>query len=211
LLSLHRRGFEGLRLERALPSLFPDPILGWCVPEAQPRSGAAFDALLDPGFEPSAEPILAGGPGLSGSARFTGTSRLLVLRPDRVRVEVEASEPGLLVLADAYDPGWTATVNGRAATALRANVAFRAVPVPAGRHEVEMVYRPPAVVQGLALTLAAAGRGGRGRRGGGAAIVGWKESRNPRYGIGSMRSGVTRNRCPSLALTISENASPVTV
>ncbi len=164
-LSLHRRGLEGLRLERALPSLFPDPILVWRVPDAQPRSWvvgrtriadgrAAFQALLHPSFEPSKDAILAGGPRLAGSAGFRGTSRLLALRPDRVRVEAEASEPGLLVLADAYDPGWTATVDGRAAPVLRANVAFRAVPVPAGRHEVEMVYRPRAVVRGLALTLA---------------------------------------------------------
>ena len=164
-LSLHRRGFEGLRLERALPSLFPEPILVWRVPDAQPRSWvvgrtrvadgrAAFDALLDPGFEPSGEAVLAGGPGLAGSAPFAGTSRLLALHPDRVRALAEASAPGLLVLADAYDPGWTATVDGRPAPVLRANVAFRGVPVPAGRHEVEMVYRPRAVLRGLALTFA---------------------------------------------------------
>ena len=36
-----------------------------------------------------------------------------------------------------------------------ANVAFRAVAVPAGRHVVVMRYRPPAVLEGLALSVVA--------------------------------------------------------
>jgi uncharacterized membrane protein YfhO len=56
------------------------------------------------------------------------------------------------VVADTYDPGWKATVDGRDAPLLRANLAFRAVPVDAGRHTVEMRYRPAAVVIGLAIS-----------------------------------------------------------
>jgi len=53
---------------------------------------------------------------------------------------------------DAYDPGWRATLDGGAAPLLRANVAFRAVPVPAGRHEVELRYRPRSLILGLLVT-----------------------------------------------------------
>jgi uncharacterized membrane protein YfhO len=35
---------------------------------------------------------------------------------------------------------------------LRVNVAFRAVPVPAGAHRVEMRYRPRALFLGIALS-----------------------------------------------------------
>jgi uncharacterized membrane protein YfhO len=38
---------------------------------------------------------------------------------------------------------------------LRANVAFRAVEVPAGRHTVEMTYRTASVRGGLAISAAA--------------------------------------------------------
>ena len=69
-------------------------------------------------------------------------------------LEVEASDPGFVVLADAFDPGWRAEVDGRPAPVLRANVAFRAVAVPEGRHVVAMAYRPPAVGQGLTLSAA---------------------------------------------------------
>jgi len=56
---------------------------------------------------------------------------------------------------DTYDPGWKVTVDGRPAPLLRANVAFRGVLLPAGRHVVEQVYRPWTVVYGLAASAAA--------------------------------------------------------
>ena len=71
---------------------------------------------------------------------------------DRVRLDVELSAPGYAVLVDAFDPGWRATVDGAEAPVLRANVGFRAVPVGAGRHAVELLYRPRALLLGLAIT-----------------------------------------------------------
>ena len=160
--SLHDGGFGDP--VATLVSLFPEPIRVWRVPGALPRSwvvgcarqadeGPAFAALLDPGFDPAGEVILR--EPVTGGSRCgpAGTSRLLASRPDRVRLEVEAERAGYVVLADAFDPGWHATVDAAAAPLLRANVAFRAIAVPAGRHVVEMVYRPRAVSLGFALTL----------------------------------------------------------
>ena len=160
--SLHDGGFGDP--VTTLASLFPEPIRVWRVPGALPRAWvvgcarqadrrAAFEAFLDPGFDPAGEVILS--EPVTGGSRCgpAGTSRFLTSRPDRVRLEVEAERAGYVVLADAFDPGWRATVDAAAAPLLRANVAFRAIAVPAGRHVVEMVYRPRAVSLGLALTL----------------------------------------------------------
>jgi uncharacterized membrane protein YfhO len=65
------------------------------------------------------------------------------------------SEAGHVVLVDAYGAGWRATVDGQPAPLLRANVAFRAVPVPPGRHRIELLCRPASVVIGLAVSLLA--------------------------------------------------------
>lgn len=62
--------------------------------------------------------------------------------PDRLVVVTRARTAGLLVVADAFHPGWRATVDGATAPLLAANVAFRAVPVPAGVHRVEMRHAP---------------------------------------------------------------------
>lgn len=80
----------------------------------------------------------------------------MAFRPDRVRLEADLDAPGYVVLVDAYDPGWAATLDGAPTPLLRANIAFRAVRVPEGRHSIELTYRPRAVVVGLAVTGATA-------------------------------------------------------
>lgn len=60
--------------------------------------------------------------------------------PNRITFAIESGTAALLYLSDAYYPGWSATVNGQAADILRANYAFRAVPVPTGRSDIELRY-----------------------------------------------------------------------
>ena len=60
----------------------------------------------------------------------------------RVEVDVNAPRPGFLVLSDVWHPWWRATVDGVAARIRRANVLFRAVSVPAGRHRVRFEFHP---------------------------------------------------------------------
>jgi membrane protein YfhO len=58
----------------------------------------------------------------------------------RVCLTVAASTPVLVVIAQTYYHDWHAYVDGRPALLLRANHAFQAVEVPAGRHEVTLRY-----------------------------------------------------------------------
>ncbi|MHB1555848.1 MAG: hypothetical protein ACYC61_00070 [Isosphaeraceae bacterium] len=72
----------------------------------------------------------------------------------RVRLDVVLNRPAIVVLADAFDPGWRATLDGQAAPVLRANRLMRAVAVPAGRHEIVYTFRPVSVLVGLGGSLA---------------------------------------------------------
>jgi hypothetical protein len=79
-----------------------------------------------------------------------------VLRVERgttaVRIEAEAEGPALLVVQDAFWPGWRASIDGRPAEILAADYLVRAVAWPPGRHVLEMTYEPPELRHGLVLS-----------------------------------------------------------
>lgn len=93
-------------------------------------------------------------PSRTGAA--PGSVLFEVDHPDRVVLRVRAAEAGPLVLSDTYYRGWTATVDGRRAPVLRANLLFRMVCVPAGEHVVEFTFRQPRFYLGLGITVATA-------------------------------------------------------
>lgn len=74
---------------------------------------------------------------------------------EEVVVEAESTADALLVVNDAFAAGWTATIDGREAEILPADVLVRAVRWPAGRHRLVMRYVPRGLAAGLAITCAA--------------------------------------------------------
>lgn len=141
--------------------------------EAPKHPGDPIASLLDPGFDPESavlvdrpggpEPMPLDGSGpvvnaADGGAPAAGApaGHLEVLQddPERVRIAVTAATPAALVVGDAWASGWRATVDGEPAGLDRANLIYRAVVVPAGRHEVSMEYRPQSLLLGAALSLA---------------------------------------------------------
>jgi hypothetical protein len=134
-----------------------------------PETANGLEAVLDPRFDPRHDVLLAralpgaGGTGPAGEARVASRSA------DTVEVEAVLARPGVLVLVEAFDPGWRVSVDGREAPLLRANVLFRGVRLGAGRHAVRFVYRPWTATLGLLLSsagaLAAAGIALRSRSG----------------------------------------------
>ena len=73
--------------------------------------------------------------------------------PQRVDIEVEASEPSLVVVAQTWYHNWRAYVDGRPAPLLRANHAFQAIQVPAGRHYIRLAYEDLAFQFGAAVSI----------------------------------------------------------
>ena len=77
----------------------------------------------------------------------------------RIALQVSSPAPAYLVLKEAFYPGWEATVNDAPVTILRANLLFRAVPVPVGESAVVFRFDPPqwraALYIGVALWLIA--------------------------------------------------------
>jgi hypothetical protein len=77
------------------------------------------------------------------------------------RIHVDTETPALLMVLDNYYHAWHAQVDGRDVPLLRANHTFRAIPVPAGKHEVVMSYsaetvKASAFASGIILLVLAA-------------------------------------------------------
>ncbi len=70
-------------------------------------------------------------------------------QPETVRLKTHGETAAIVVLTDAYFPGWVATVDGQPADLYRANANFRGVAVPAGEHTVEMRYSPRSFATGI--------------------------------------------------------------
>ena len=71
----------------------------------------------------------------------------------KVSVDVSASAPSLVVIAQAHYPRWKAFVDGQPASLLRANHAFQAVQVPAGDHHVDVIYQDKPFQIGAVVSL----------------------------------------------------------
>jgi hypothetical protein len=120
-------------------------------------------ALADPRFSPTAEALVAA-KDAPRFARFhpsatapVGAARWSRSASDAMDVDVEARQEALLVVAEHFDPGWRATVDGATASTLRVDDVAIGVPVPQGRHRVHLSFHPIGFAVGLwvfAATLA---------------------------------------------------------
>jgi hypothetical protein len=114
---------------------------------------ADFDRLIRtgawPAFDPTRTVLLERAPdGIEAhtaiGAKRAALGQVGISRYENTLVEIEvlAATPGFVLLNDVWHPWWTATVDDAPTEILKANVLFRAVPVPAGRHVVRFQFEP---------------------------------------------------------------------
>ena len=74
--------------------------------------------------------------------------------PEEEILEVSTPEAAFLVISNTYYPGWKAAIDGSPTEIYRANFAFRALVIPAGRHNVTLFFRPLSFEIGAWVTIA---------------------------------------------------------
>lgn len=119
--------------------------------------------LMAEDFDPRDSVLLEAPPeGVSPSVEEAGSATIRVYECDRVEIEVQAERPSILVLADAWYPGWAASCrqdggsDGVDLPVLRANYMFRAVVVPEGRSAVTFRFRSMTLRLGRAISVVTA-------------------------------------------------------
>jgi hypothetical protein len=134
----------------------PDPLPEAYVVHAERAAGdadATLRVVLDPAFDPRREVVLDEARPAGPIGPAADDVRIVSRRLASLELEARLGAPGVLVVLEAFDGGWHATVDGAEAPVLRANGLFRAVRLPAGRHRVAFAYRPRSAAVGGALTL----------------------------------------------------------
>jgi hypothetical protein len=104
---------------------------------------ADFEALLRSGEWPDFNPqttVLLDSPPAAEQHRGPGTSSIRAYGNTEIVIDVESPDGGWVVVNDPWHPWWFATIDGRDVPLLRANVLFRAVAVPPGRHFVTLRF-----------------------------------------------------------------------
>lgn len=71
-------------------------------------------------------------------------------------IVVDVPEPGFIFLDDIFMPGWQARVDGENSRIYRADYLFMAIPVEAGKHSLEVRYKPKGFRTGAWVSLVAA-------------------------------------------------------
>jgi hypothetical protein len=116
---------------------------------------ATLAALTNTDFSPRREVYLplAARPFVTASTASNARILSANYAAQHIEAEVAAPEPTLLVAAQTYYHPWQAYVDGQRVRLWRANYAFQAVVVPAGTHQVKLVYEDRRFQTGTAISV----------------------------------------------------------
>ena len=82
-----------------------------------------------------------------------GECRIIKYEPNRVEIMARSVNGGNLVLADSFDPGWKAQLDGKPVKIELEEPFFRRVWTPAGEHLVIFSYSPDSLKLGAFISL----------------------------------------------------------
>jgi hypothetical protein len=121
---------------------------------AAPNAAAALGSVTGAGFDPNSSLVVesAGGSASAAPAGGASPAAFRIMGTQQEIVDAAAPAPGMLLIRNQWDGDWHARVDGRPAPVLRADYAFQAVPIPAGRHTVVVFFDDPSVGLGLVLS-----------------------------------------------------------
>ncbi|CAN5561873.1 hypothetical protein BH24ACT22_BH24ACT22_20000 [soil metagenome] len=138
-----------LKNEQALPR-------AWIVHSAKQTKSKEALKLLDSGEIDSRETVLLEEkPPRLGAVDDVSSDTVSIssYEPDELKLDVSTGAAGLLVLSEVHYPAWNAYVDGQPVSLYRANHLFRGVPIPEGKHTVELRYESTSLRFGTAISL----------------------------------------------------------
>ena len=144
---VHRyRGAKLVENERVIPRAFVPSIMHIGVPEPLMEMSLADDLRKETWIEATIGPVV----------RSNGPGRVTAIRRRNLGFDIGTvmDGNGWVVISEPAWAGWRAYIDGRRVQHQIANMAFLAVYVPAGIHEVRLLYWPRSFVVGRGISAA---------------------------------------------------------
>ncbi len=116
--------------------------------------------LTEESFDSLRSVILEEKPGLvfkSMPANTKDNLKILKYSLNEVVIQAELEQPGILVLTDAWYPGWQAYIDNKKTKIYIADYVFRAIELTDGKHQIRFVYQPRSILYGMIITLGTLG------------------------------------------------------
>lgn len=97
-------------------------------------------AIVDKTFKPALTKV-------APQTAQDSTSRVTLTKyePNALEYTTDSKNGGAVVFSEVYYPGWTATIDGQPLELGRANYVLRTAYVPAGKHTIQMEYKPASI------------------------------------------------------------------
>ncbi len=93
-------------------------------------------------------------PGIKIGGGDTGDIKNINYSSNKISLITNSSNNSLLIIPDNYYPGWIAKINGKESEIIRANYTFRAIAIPAGKNNIEIIYAPLSFKVGALISFA---------------------------------------------------------
>jgi uncharacterized membrane protein YfhO len=126
-----------------------------------PKAEDHFRYLTDPSFNPQKTILLLSSDrtlSITGSKNTAleenkNSVKIITYKSNYIKLQAQAKQACYLFLSETYYPGWHAYIDGKKAPILRANFLARAIPIPEGKHKIELTFRPISFLVGAGITI----------------------------------------------------------
>lgn len=117
-----------------------------------PESKIEDTIMDDLNFNPRKEVALSKDLNIK-SVTGKGIAKISYYSPNLIKINTETVYEEVLVLADQYEDGWIAAINGKETKISPANYILRAIKVPPGKNEISFYYLPNAFTLGQKISV----------------------------------------------------------
>ncbi|MFH1233300.1 MAG: YfhO family protein, partial [Patescibacteria group bacterium] len=79
--------------------------------------------------------------------------KIVKYEEEYIKLEIENGNNKWLLANEIYYPGWQAKIDSKPIEIYKANYTFRAIPIPAGKHIIEFIFKPKSYLIGKTISL----------------------------------------------------------